>query len=66
MRGNAPRGRRVEPVTMTANNPLSLWYRNQDSTLRHRRGRGHLRCGDQRSAAVLHIQLCKGPLSRTR
>jgi len=34
VRGNARRGGTVELVTMTPGSPLSLWQRNQDSTLR--------------------------------
>ncbi len=40
MRGNAPQGGAVESAAMTADHPLGLRHRNQDSALHsHRRGR---------------------------
>lgn len=41
MCGNAPHGGAVEPTAMTADNPLSLWYRDQDSTFWLHGGRRH-------------------------
>jgi hypothetical protein len=59
MRGNTPHGGAVEPVTMTADNPLSRCYRNQDRTLRrHSRRRGWVHEPHYRLAAII-ARVCR-------
>jgi hypothetical protein len=67
MRGHTPRGSTVEPVAVTADSPLSFWYRNQDSTLRrHGRNQHRVHSPSSPGTAAIIVRICRVPAARAR